>query len=306
MRTDFDEHFLQVGGVGFDDIVAKNSAPLTLPLYLPQVRWRPGHQHEQISAPLIGVRLHEVLRRGGIRTAAQLRTYLGLDTSTKLVLLLFSPDQVLEQLAANWDQRLGEIASGGWQLVLPPSFSLWEPQRRPDNLLSLRRSMLTFAALQNRGVETIPRVGWVEPIDMERLARWVNQNPFVETVTLDLQTYAPSSFARSVALLAAFDALTGERLRYLVNGVKTYRRIAELYLATAPDRVTITEATMARLPAGSTRNDRRLAARSAEVEERCLLVRQLIGEADRGLDVEELLGRLREKSLTRDSRPLAA
>lgn len=120
---------------------------------------------------------------------------------------------------------------------------MWEPQRRPDNLLSLRRSFLCYEELLAAGATVCPRVGWVEPLDGERLAAWVNRYG-IRLVSLDLMTYAGRPFDRAVVGLARFDELTGRHLTYLVDGVRAQRKIEALYLAAAPQRVAVSSATM--------------------------------------------------------------
>jgi hypothetical protein len=266
-RDDFEAVFRRVGGVGFDDIVAYPIDEIPLGANFPQIRWRTKLCIGVRDLPLVGVRLSEVTLRGRVRSADELREHTSLSAETQVVLLLFDHDELLERLADRWEQSVAEIAAGGYALVLPPSFSLWERGRRPDNLLSLRRSKLALARLQDAGVNAIARVGWVEMRDVERLAEWVLANPAVETVALDLMTYKEKSFDHAVSLLSQFDRLTGERLRYIINGVLAASKIVALYLAVAPDRITVTEATVARVPTSP--NARSFAARYAELQAAC-------------------------------------
>jgi hypothetical protein len=245
LRTDFEEHFRRVGGAGFDDIVGKPIESPGLSSHLPQVRWLTDLCTEDVSAAgysAVGVRLKEVFRGGRLRTADELRAKTGLREDIAIVLLLHGKDALLEAL----EERglSSEIAQAGYALVTAPSFSLWEPQRRPDNLMSLRRSLLAYAELLRRGVPVCPRVGWVESRDVERLAGWANHHG-LSLVSLDLMTYAGRSFDHAVTGLASFDELTCQRLRYLVDGVRSRARIEALYFAAARDRITISSATMA-------------------------------------------------------------
>jgi hypothetical protein len=245
LRIDFDDHFDRVGGAEFSDIPGKPVPRLELPAYLPQIRWDERLCRERLTStdvPAVGIRLKEVFRSGRIRTASEVRMKTGLAADVKLVLLLHGKDELLERF--DEADLAHQIAAGGYVLVTAPSFSLWEPQRRPDNLLSLRRSMLSYEQLQAAGATTCARVGWVEDRDRERLAAWVDRSG-VNLVSLDLMTYNGPSFDRAVAGLARFDESTACRLTYLVDGVRARSKIEALYLATAPDRMTISGATMA-------------------------------------------------------------
>ncbi|MDQ1543954.1 MAG: hypothetical protein QOK08_1592 [Actinomycetota bacterium] len=248
LRDDFEHVFEQVEGVGFDDVVAVSQPLVEFGAYLPQVAWDSALSRERVAPPHLGVRVDEVMRHGRVRTADELRSHLGLKPTTRVTLLLFAHDDELEAFADGGQAYLDQVAAGGYSSVTAPSYSLWMPRRRPDNLLSLRRSMLTFEALQARGVTVLPRVGWVEQVDMLRFAEWISANPHVGQVSLDLMTYKAREFSRHTSLLAEFDALTGERLHYFVNGVAARKRIVEIYLATAAARVTVTDATMRKAP----------------------------------------------------------
>jgi hypothetical protein len=64
------------------------------------------------------------------------------------------------------------------------------------------------------------------------------------------------------------DAMTGRRLRYLVNGPSTRARWEDIYAAVAYDRVTLTDA--------------RLWAEPPSPEERSLFTMQMSGKTDWG------------------------
>jgi hypothetical protein len=270
LRTDFDEHFDRVGGPGFDDVLGRPVAAPVLASYLPQVKWLVRLRRENLTAaevPVVAVRLKEVFRGGRIRSADELRAQTGLAPDVAIVLLLHGEDDLLERLAAA--DLAVQIGAGGYVFVTAPSFSLWEPRRRPDNLLSLRRSLLYYAELQAAGAIVCPRVGWVEAHDVERLASWVNRHDLL-LVSLDLMTYDGPSFNRTVGGLAQFDEMTGRSCRYLIDGVRAQRKIEELYLAVEPARVSVSSATMAVPPpkVDGIRIDT-LLARAASISARC-------------------------------------
>ncbi len=289
LRTDFDEQLDAIGGVDFDDIIGRPLPRLPLPAYLPQARWRERLVDERLTGddfPLISIRVKDVFRGGRIRSASEVREKLGLAADVGVVLLLHGQDELLERLDAV--NRSVEIAAAGYALVTPPSFSLWEPRRRPNNLMSLRRSFLYYAEVLAAGGIACPRVGWVEALDAERLAKWVNEHA-VSLVSLDLMTYGDRSFARVVSGLAHFDELTGQRVHYLVDGVASITRVAVLYLATASERLTVSSATMAP-PAAKLGGTKTFRARVAVFSSHCAQARIAAAEADAS-SVEEFVAR---------------
>lgn len=269
-RADFKEHFARVGGVAFDDILPAATEHLDLPAHLPQVRWLARLRAEQISSDdfgVVAVRLEEVFRHGRVRTCHELRAKTGLAEDVDVVLLLHARDELLEEL---WGGDFAPaIAGAGYALVTPPSFSVWRPQRRPDNLLSLRRSMLYYAALRDAGANVCLRVAWTDPMDVKRLADFVTEHE-VSLVSLDLMTFRERSLDQAIALLTQFDALTDARCHYLVDGVRARSSIEKLYLAASPARVTVSDASFARPPPETNRGMvDTLGARAAIVRARC-------------------------------------
>ena len=254
----------------------------------------------------LAVRRHPLqgdLPQGRVRTAAEVRAQTGLAEDVAIVLLLHGDDELLESFQTA--HLTTQIAAARYALVTAPSFSLWEPQRRPDNLLSLRRSLLSYQDLQASGVTACPRVGWVEPRDGERLAAWVTHHR-LRLVSLDLMTYDGPSFDRAVAGLACFDELTGQQLHYLVDGVRARAKIEALYLAAAPDRVAISSATMA-MPASEIESGRpdSFRARAMCITQRCVAAARAVEEAHAS-SVEEFLSSTLGESPSDSNRQPAA
>jgi hypothetical protein len=287
LRADFDKQLDRVGGVAFDDILAYPVPRLAVPRYLPQGRWRACVAEERLTVdelPFLAVRVREVFRHGRLRTASEVRAKLGLVAETAIVLLFHGDDGLLEDVV----DQAAAAARGGYALVAPPSFSLWEPGRRPNNLLSLRRSFLFYQELGEAGATACPRVGWVEPVDIERLARWVNARS-VSLVSLDLMTYSDPAFVRAIEGLAYFDRSTEARVHYLIDGVASVKRMAQVYFAIAPNRVTFTSATMAP-PAAKLGGARSLRQRSLEFTNFSRRAQAIAAEVDAN-SVEEFLSR---------------
>jgi hypothetical protein len=134
----FEHVFERVDGIGVTDIAASPQPPVEFGPYLPQVAWDSGLRPERVAPPHVGVRIDEVMRYGRVRSAAELRSHLGLKPSTRVTLLLFAHDVELEAFADGGQAYLDQIAAGRYCAVTAPSYSLWMPRRRPDNLLSLR------------------------------------------------------------------------------------------------------------------------------------------------------------------------
>ena len=213
-----------------------------LPGYIPQFRWREalaGHLH----GPVYAVRPQAILRKGRIRTAAEVRAYLKLGSKQLLVLLLFDEDELLEHF---YDPRVAsQLAKAGYDLVVSASYSIWWPRPRMHQLYNMSRSLALCIALQKLDVPAVPRIDWVFAHDVSRWVAWIEENPCVGLVAIDAQTSkgsSSSSWRQLLAGLEEFDRRTGGRLRYLINGPATEGRWAEIYNILSPDRVTLPDA----------------------------------------------------------------
>jgi uncharacterized protein DUF4417 len=229
-----------VGGAGFDGVIAQ---PVRMPLltrYMSLIRMR-RDLRGQLRNSVYGITAGEVI---GVRSkplsAQAVRELVGLQADQLLVLLLFGKDKFLERLWNHRDRFLPELARAEFDLIVAPSYSLWEPRPRPEHLYALKRSLVVFQALQAFGAPAIPRVAWSVARDAERLARWVRDNPALSHVGIDLTTYCGvRGYAIQLELLEKFDHLSGARLSYLVNGPSRLDRIQALYEAVSPERIHI-------------------------------------------------------------------
>lgn len=234
------EFLADVGGASFDGVAARPVQVPELPRYMSLVRMR-RDLSGQLRNPAYGISAGEVIgTRSRPLSAEAVRELVGLDPDQLLVLLLFGKDKFLERL---WNHRrrfLPELADAGFDLIVGPSYSLWEPRPRPEHLYALKRSLLIFEALQTLGAPIIPRVAWSVAKDAERLASWAADSPALSHVGIDLTTYCGvHAYAEQLELLERFDRLSGARLSYLVNGPSKLDRVQALYEAVSPERIHI-------------------------------------------------------------------
>jgi hypothetical protein len=228
-------------GLGFDQIHARPVQLPPLPSYIPQVENNlrlSGFLNDSTYA----IRWHDAIRQGRVVPAAEIRARLGLRAEQPLVLLPFDRDELLERI---WDRiTVREIAEADYTLVASPSYSAWTPRPRTELLVNAKRSLSYFQALQDAGARAVPRVVWETERDVERFAGWVEANPCIELVALDLQTYrANRDWEHQLKGLARFDRTTGTRLAYLVNGPTVIERCRVLLEVIPAERLHLTNAT---------------------------------------------------------------
>jgi hypothetical protein len=248
-HPDRDRHMASVRGPDFMTVRARRVDVPMLPAYLPQIRMRRGLRGS-LTERIYGIRGWEVIgKRQKLLRADQIRAELGLQPTQKLVLILFDDDVLLERLWQEAEVLLGDLVDARFDLVVGPSYSIYEPRPRLEHLFNFKRALEVFARCQQLLIPAIPRGGWYTEFDVRRLADWLNANRVVRWLGIDLQTLRePTEWSAVLHGFQSLDALTGRRLRYLVNGPTTVARITEVYNAAAIDRVALTSSTLASPP----------------------------------------------------------
>src|SRR6186997_1109639 len=127
-----EEFLASVGGPSFQDVAVRPATVPDLPHSITQIRIRRELQG-QLSASAYAITAGQVIgKRDRPMTAAEVREMVGLRRDQLLLLLLFGRDEYLEHL---WNQRavfLPELAIAGFDLIVAPSYSAWEPRPRPE------------------------------------------------------------------------------------------------------------------------------------------------------------------------------
>jgi hypothetical protein len=233
----------ELGGPGFGDIRALARIELDLPLYTAQARNEralAGHLHGDVYF----LRISAVMRKDRVLSAREMRERLGLTAGVRLLLLMFDRDKVLEVAWERGLRLVKQIAAAGYDTVVSPSFSTYWPRPATEFLINSKRSLAYWSALQAEGVRAIPRVTWLTTGDAIRFGLWVQENPLVGAVAIDLSTYRRAEdWREQMEGLELFDRLTGERLVYLLNGLTVERRCLEVFSLLGISRARITNAT---------------------------------------------------------------
>ncbi len=249
LHPDRDGYMAAVRGPDFTHIRAHRVSVPTLTAYLPQVRLRRGLRGA-LPERIYGIRGAEVVgTRRKLLTADQIRAELGLTPRQKLVLILFDEDELLERLWEEADVLLADLFEARFDLVVSPSYSIYQPRPRLEHLYNLKRAFEIFARCQQLLIPAIPRGAWFNELDVRRLADWLNANRVVRWLAIDLQTLRqPDEWAEVVRGLRSLDRLTGQRIRYLINGPTTEDRAFDVYSAASARRIAITSSTLASPP----------------------------------------------------------
>jgi hypothetical protein len=238
LNPDTAAHLAEVGGPEFSDIAVRPQPDLALPALVHQIRLRTALRGE-LGGTTYAIGPQAAWSRRRVKSAEHVRSVTGLRPDQKLGLVLFGRDRLLEEL---WPRRVPvarAIASAGFDFCVPPSFANYGNRPRTEYLFNVRRSLVFFGLLQDRGVHAIPRLAWLFPHDVERFAAWANENLAVRLVALDIASSSAHDWRKELELLVLFDRLTGCRLAYVLHGPSVIERCVDLYRALGTTRVHI-------------------------------------------------------------------
>lgn len=228
-RPDLGVRLADCMGLDFNVVSRPGDLP-ELPRYIPCVSPR-GFIRGALSFPAVAVPLKEVVspRAQSTQRGWNLRHRLGITPETKLILIGFGKDQLLESIWARRYSTTREIGTMHLDLVTAFGFSVYEDDTRLEHMYSMKRSLVTYQLLQSHDVPAVPHICWFNRIDLDRWCEWLDNNPSVSMVAIDLQSCDRScDWDFALTGLEYLRANAPSALSYLFYGVAHPIRIAAL------------------------------------------------------------------------------
>ncbi len=230
-HPDFAQWMADVRGVGFDDVIAKPSKKIDLPLYIPSITVGSRSLLQGTGIKFFAVSLRDVVSPVRLSMAIDIRARLGLEPDSKLLLMNYAEDALIEKIWPIRMQIFPELAKLGFDLVTSINYSIWLDQPHPERLINTKRNLLTYSELQSFGMNTIPHIYWSGKKDLERWAVWLNNNPSVWCIAINLQTereYRSGLWGETIEDLGFFIPLLKSAPHVLVTGASTLPRVQQL------------------------------------------------------------------------------
>ncbi len=231
-----------IGSVDFGDIVPNSTPELILPEYIPTIPKGGGRQILQDSSlPFIAVSLGDIVSKKMHVFPISLRERFGIPIVTKVILLAYGKDNLIESIWPDRGKFYEQITRLGFDLVTGINYSVWHEQPHGERLINIKRSLVTFSEMQKRGIPSVPHMYWSGQRDLERWAEWLNENPQIGIVATDLQTErVHKAWELSIDELGKyFVPLLDHSVHFLVTGASATDRQDQLR-SLFNDRVTIT------------------------------------------------------------------
>lgn len=229
-HPDFARWIADIGNIGFNDIVAKNIPELDLPSFIPVVARGSGKILNNIVPPaLVGVSLGNVVDEKTLEVSSEIRKRFGIDQKSKVVLLCFGKDDLIEKI---WTERrtvFPKIASLGFDLITGINYSIWFDHPHAERLINPKRGLITFREFQELGIPAIPHIYWSGNKDILRWCDWLYLNPCVCIVAIDTQTErSGKDWERTITGLRFLVSNLNREIHFLITGPSTPSRIRQI------------------------------------------------------------------------------
>ncbi len=231
-----------VGGTLEFDYRPRRLVANDLPGYVPVVgRWARGTQLPVWRA--YAVHLHTVLTPRRLHLTSygrDLRSYFCAPARTKMVLLCYARDTLMEEIWARrrTDRVIQTLSKAGFDLIVAPNFSVYLDQPRMTHLIRMRMSHIYYRDMMEAGLSVIPHIYFGARRDVERWAEWIAANPCVQAVACNLQTVTDSRFFRDMLEgLALLRGQVGPEVRLVVSGPSSPTRLRDVFARTGPNTI---------------------------------------------------------------------
>lgn len=218
-----------IRGIDLDDLVALPMPDFKIPKYIPSLADGSTKLIQGNSIKLAGVSLQKIYSLYSSNSSRSVRKFLGVPDETDLILFNYAEDKIIEDIWADRARFFDWIYKSKFKVVTGINYSIWFNQPHAERLINLKRNLITFIEMQKIGIPAIPHLYWNGYKDLDRIAKWLNENPNVKIVAVNAQTLKTKTlwdpFATDLKyLISKIDP----SIHFIISGPSTLRRLATL------------------------------------------------------------------------------
>jgi len=231
LGEDSEDHQFQMASVEgpYLHTVTAVAQPLPeLPVYVPGIQKGSSKLFTRTPPAWVGVHLAEVVSTDKLLTPADVRRRMGVPASTKLLLLAYGKDRLIENIWPRRGDVLRRLAALGFDLVTSINYSIWDIHPHPEKIFNVKRSLVIYEEMQALGIPAVPHVYWYSRNSMAMWASWLNDNSVVHAIAIDAQTLKATDWTTFADELRAFRAQLNRPIHFIITGPVAPSRIAEL------------------------------------------------------------------------------
>jgi len=231
LAEDSDDHIMQMAAVEgpyLNTVMAVEQRLPDLPVYVPGIQKGSGKLFAHTTPAWVGIHLGEIVSGDKLLTPADVRRRMGVPAGTKLLLLAYGKDRLIENIWPHKSEVLRRLAALGFDLVTSINYSIWDIHPHPEKIFNVKRSLVIYEEMQSLGMPAIPHVYWYSYKSMVMWADWLNENTGVHGIAMDVQTLKAEDWACFADELRQFVSLLNRPLHFVITGPVAASRITEL------------------------------------------------------------------------------
>lgn len=181
------------------------------------------------NIPWIGIGLPSILSPVTLKVYPDIRKRIGVSPDTKILLLNYGPDALIERIWNHRNTVLPAIAKSNVDLMTSFDFSVFLDQPHLESVVNIKRNLVTYEILQSHGATVIPHLYWRGDRSIEILAQWLNIHPSVTHITnyQGLQK-TEEEWQRELSGLQSLREQIDHEVRLIISGPSTPSRIFDV------------------------------------------------------------------------------
>lgn len=221
-----------IRNVGFNDISAKQTPSVSMPAFIPAVKRGSQKILQGNIPPFVAVSLSNIVSQKELSMPTNdIRSKFGIHPKSKVLLLCYAKDRLIEKIWSRRKEVFKQIASLGFDLVTSVNYSVWLDHPHAERLINLKRNLITFQELQDLGIPAVPHIYWTGRKDLIRWRDWLASNQGVNMVAINLQTERERGnviWNQTVEDLKFFVSILDRPLHFLITGPSKPERVRQL------------------------------------------------------------------------------
>lgn len=221
-----------IRNVGFNDISAKQTPSVSLPAFIPAVKRGSQKILQGNIPPIVAVSLSNIVSKKELSMpTGDIRSKFGIHPKSKVLLLCYAKDGLIEKLWSRRKEVFKTIASLGFDIVTSVNYSVWLDHPHAERLINLKRNLITFQELQDLEIPAVPHIYWTGRKDLMRWRDWLASNKGVNMVAINLQTERERGnviWNQTLEDLKYLVSILDRPLHFLITGPSKPERVRQL------------------------------------------------------------------------------
>ena len=227
-HPDLAAHLADVKGLDFENVDAKSVSLPQLPEFVPSVSSGSRYIFDKFSPPFVAVTLDKVINSKTLEVTDNIHRKIGLPEESKVLLLGYCNDELLEKIWNKRHQVLPKIASLDFDVMTALDYSVFLNQPHIHSLWNIKRSLITYEMLQKINIATIPHIYWLGNKDLCRWINWLRKRVCVKTVAICLSLIENDLWEDTISDLDFFRKTINPDTHFIITGVASRARITDI------------------------------------------------------------------------------